>query len=485
MGHATKDSHPAAVPTLLFVIAGLAIVWLAIEPLVLLPLHIQRNYNEGWGALFTDIAMSGGDLYPPPGALISNNYPPLSFYIVGALGPLIGDHVIALRLIALVSYLAVTACVWRAVLVMSGSRRWALASGTLFLLYGVSVFRDYFAMGDPQWLAHAVATPALVLLLRRPVSELPARDIVVACLLMLVSGLIKHNLLALPVATTVWLAWHDRRRLTIWLAAGAAGAGVALAALYGLYGSDVFTSVAGHHRLLQFGNLVYLPWEQRALLPLGVGALLLLRRWRDPRARLVLIFALVAGAWGVFQRVGVGVAYNAQFEMFIALTIAAGAGMAAVDADGVRWPLSAWLRPATVLVLFLPLALKSGMMMLDAPARLARMPDDLARWQALNAAVAASPGPVACFRLAVCYWTGKGFELDFFNYGQQLYAGVSSPAEFESLLRSHRLRLIVVARKMLGPNELPVFPRPSVDAMLRYYRPEPTPVADYMIMRPR
>ena len=99
--------------------------------------------------------------------------------------------------------------------------------------------------------------------------------------------------------------------------------------------------------------------------------------------------------------------------------------------------------------------------------------------------MAASPGPVACFRLAVCYWTGKGFELDFFNYGQQLYAGVSSPAEFESLLRSHRLRLIVVARKMLGPNELPVFPRPSVDAMLRYYRPEPTPVADYMIMRPR
>lgn len=247
----------------------------------------------------------------------------------------------------------------------------------------------------------------------------------------------------------------------------------------------MFTSVAGHHRLLQFGNLVYLPWEQRALLPLGVGALLLLRRWRDPRARLVLIFALVAGAWGVFQRLGVGVAYNAQFEMFIALTIAAGAGMAAVDADGVGWPLSAWLRPATVLVLFLPLALKSGMMMLDAPARLARMPDDLARWQALNAAVAASPGPVACFRLAVCYWTGKGFELDFFNYGQQLYAGVSSPAEFESLLRSHRLRLIVVARKMLGPNELPVFPRPSVDAMLRYYRPEPTPVADYMIMRPR
>ncbi len=486
MGHAAKDSRPVCVPlTVFLVLAGIAIVCLAAEPLALLPLRIQRNYNEGWGALFTDIALSGGDLYPPPGAFIVNNYPPLSFYIVGALGPLIGDHVIALRVIALASYLAVTACVWRGVLVMSGSGRWALASAVLFLLYGVSVFRDYFAIGDPQWLAHAVATPALVLLLRRPVSELPARDIVVACLLMLVSGLIKHNLLALPVATTIWLAWHDRRQLAIWLAAGIAGTGIALAALYALYGADLFASVIGHHRFLQLAKVIYLPWEQRSLLPLGVGALVLLRRWRDPRARLVLIFAVVAGLWGLFQRLGEGVAYNAQFEMFIALAIAAGAGMAAMDADRVRWPRPAWLRLTVVVLLFLPLALQGGAMLAKAPARLANLPGALHRWEALTATVAAEPGPVACERLAVCYWAGKGFELDFFNYGQRLYAGASRPADFEALMRGRRLRLILVATSMLGANDRAVFPQPSVDAMLRYYRPEKTLVADYMILRPR
>jgi len=486
LGNAAKDFHPFPLPlAVLLIVAGLVILCLAAEPLALLPLRIQRNYNEGWGALFTDDAMAGGDLYPAPGGFIANNYPPLSFYLVGLLGPLIPDHVIALRVIALVSYLAITFGVWRAVMLLSGSRRWALASAVLFLLYGVSVFQAYFAMGDPQWLAHAVAMPALLLLLNRPVAELPARDIVAACLLMLVSGLIKHNLLALPVAVTLWLAWHDRRRLAIWLAAGIVGAGAALAALLALYGPDMLASVAGHHRLMRLANVIYLPWELRALLPVGVGALSLLRRWRDPHARLVLIFAVVAGLWGLFQRLGEGVAYNAQFEMFIAMVIATGAGMAALDADGIRWPRPAWLRWAIVLVLALPLLLQAGAMVAAAPSRLARIPDGVHRWQRMIAVVAAAPGPVACERLAVCYWADKGFALDFFNYGQQLYAGTSSPASFEAAMRRHRFGLILAERKILTDDDVPVFPRRSIDAMLRYYTYEPSPVADYVFLRPR
>ncbi|MGE0665514.1 MAG: hypothetical protein AB7O49_03050 [Sphingomonadales bacterium] len=482
MGYA-KDSRPISMPlTVLLVIAGAATLCLAAEPLALLTLHIQRNYNEGWGALFTDIAMAGGDLYPPPGGFIANNYPPLSFYVVGALGPLIPDHVIALRVLALASYLAVTACVWRAVLLLSGSARWSAASALLFLLYGVSVYQGYFAMADPQWLAHAVAAPALLLLLRRPVAELPARHIAFACLLMLVSGLIKHNLLALPVATTIWLAWHDRRRLAIWLAASAVGAGAIIAALLALYGSDVFATVAGHQRTLRLDNVIYLPWEQRALLPLGAGALLLLRRWRDPRVRLVLVFAVVAGLWGVFQRLGQGVAYNAQFEMFIALAVAAGAGVAAVDHDG--WLRPRWLGWMLAAVVFLPLALQAGSMLTQAPGRLARLPDNLRNWEAMTDMVRTQPGPVACERLAVCYWADKGFELDFFNYGQQLHEGTSSPAEFEALLRSRRLRLILVETRMFDPDGWTVFPRPSIEDMLRYYRPEPAPVDGYLLMRP-
>jgi uncharacterized membrane protein len=47
-------------------------------------------------------------LYPSHDKLITNNYPPLSFYIVGALGWLIGDMVLAGRLLSL-GAVAVTA----------------------------------------------------------------------------------------------------------------------------------------------------------------------------------------------------------------------------------------------------------------------------------------------------------------------------------------------------------------------------------------
>ena len=47
---------------------------------------MPANYSEGWHAYRADAALAGGVLYPAPDALTSNNYPPLSFYVVGALG---------------------------------------------------------------------------------------------------------------------------------------------------------------------------------------------------------------------------------------------------------------------------------------------------------------------------------------------------------------------------------------------------------------
>jgi len=79
--------------------------------------------NEGWNAYFADAAIHGGVLYPAADALITNNYPPLSFYLVGAAGLLWRSRpafakwaasvtvTLALfdALIALVAYLSTTA----------------------------------------------------------------------------------------------------------------------------------------------------------------------------------------------------------------------------------------------------------------------------------------------------------------------------------------------------------------------------------------
>src|SRR5689334_17460647 len=90
-------------------IAGLAVAWLsaAVGPTYALFRWIPNGYNEGWNAYWADAAWRGRALYPAVDSPISDNYPPLSFYIVGALGRLIGDNVFAGRLLALLSLLAV------------------------------------------------------------------------------------------------------------------------------------------------------------------------------------------------------------------------------------------------------------------------------------------------------------------------------------------------------------------------------------------
>src|ERR1700753_1179675 len=70
-------------------------------PLLTIGRYIPLDPNEGWNAYFGDAAIHGGVLYPPADALITNNYPPLSFYIVGAIGYLTGDSIFAGRAVAL------------------------------------------------------------------------------------------------------------------------------------------------------------------------------------------------------------------------------------------------------------------------------------------------------------------------------------------------------------------------------------------------
>src|ERR1700679_2037626 len=73
------------------------------EPLLTLRRFIPLDPNEGWNAYFTQIALSGGNLYPGGASLITNNYPPLSFYVVGIVGLLTGDNIFAGRMVALLS----------------------------------------------------------------------------------------------------------------------------------------------------------------------------------------------------------------------------------------------------------------------------------------------------------------------------------------------------------------------------------------------
>ena len=53
---------------------------------------------------------------------------------------------------------------------------------------------------------------------------------------------------------------------------------------------------------------------------------------------------------------------------------------------------------------------------------------------------------MACEILALCYWAGKGFELDFFNANQALVTGRAGPENLRTRLNSGRYAMVQLVR---------------------------------------
>ena len=137
-------------------------------------------------------------------------------------------------------------------------------------------------MDDPQLLGHALQLAALLLLLReRPM---------VSALLFAVSLFIKHNLLAMPLASVVWLLLLDRRAGLGFLLWGTAFALAGLVAFQLGFGTSLLGQLASP-RLSSFANLTtaagHLWWM---ILPgIAIAGL-----WPDRSALLCTLYAAAA-----------------------------------------------------------------------------------------------------------------------------------------------------------------------------------------------
>ena len=430
-------------------IAVALVVVLALGRLWWLPAHAPLNINEGWNAGHAARAFGAGSLYPPPDALIGNNYPPLSFFVVGLAGRIVGDTILAGRLVSLLGEIAVAAAVYLIVARLTRDARWGAAGALLFAGYAVTLLRTYLAMNDPQWLAQAIMAWALLLLVPRHAGDRRRPGMVVAAAaLMVAGGLVKHNLVAVPVAATLWLWIADRRAFRLWVVAGMLLAGGACAALFAIWGSTVFADVLAPARSY---SLLRMAAHGVPLMLFALPGLLasrpLLDAWREDRRRLLpMLLAAVAVSTAIIQRSGDGVDINATFETVFALAIAVPAGCALRGADAGRWIGVAAL-PALVLV---PIA---GL----ATAReLAGRDEAIRHWQPFIARVAATPGPVACDDQALCHWAGRTSALDFFAMKQRLLKG-DVPA-FRAALDRRAFALIAMRSENRGWHENRLIP---------------------------
>lgn len=431
---------------------------LALSRLWLIPAHMSFNPNEGWNAFQAAAAMGAGPLYPDPGALTGDNYPPLSFLLVGSLARLVGDPIVAGRLLSVTATMATAAAIHRAVAKLAnGGRTPPLLGAVMFLAFNATQYRTYLAMDDPQWMAHALMTAGLVRLLPGS-AEAPVRPgaAATAAALMLAGGLIKHNLVAFPLAATLWLAVHHRRALTAWLGTALAAGALAVLLGVGLYGVDMVRDVLSaprHTSWLRMWRSSALPIDTAAPM-LVVSSALVRSRRADTRIDLVLLAIVLGVGLGVLQRSGQGVNFNAHFEGLIALCVGAPLALAGPSAQGAR-------RGWAAALLALPFLVLAPLTVRDIAEELAHRDAAQAAWTQMRDRIARTPGPVACETLALCFWAGKPFVLDVFLYGQRV-AATGDAAALNRALKARRFAAIErePAGKALRPGDIanPILP---------------------------
>jgi hypothetical protein len=376
------------------------------------PLHVPLNYNEGWNAYHAAELAAGRPLYPDPPIVFFTNYPPLSFYVIAPLGRLLGDQMLAGRIVALVALVAWIGFVGAAARRLGCSPAASLF-GALMLAVCMFVFSSFYVgVNDPQILGHAVQAVGLVVVLgpRRSTASLSG-----AAALFVVGGFIKNNLVALPLAVGAWLLLTDRRSAWTFMAFGAAATIAGLAACAAAFGPQFAAQILSPRAYVPAkAALMGWQWVRRMVLPLAVAGYIAARSKGNQKITLAVTYLVVSIVLGVLFAGGEGVYWNAMFDADCALALTAALATSqafAESSSATRFvvPLAYLAVPAAVVALSASIHWLSPRFWFDP------------RWSEASTAgaeiefVRRSPGPALCDDLAFCYWAGKPVEVDFFN----------------------------------------------------------------------
>jgi hypothetical protein len=415
-------------------------------------LHVPLDPNEGWNAYFAQAA-SHGSPYPAATSLMTNNYPPLSFYLIGTSG---GDAIITGRVVALISFLAIAVTIFVAARRM-GCTRTEAAFASLLFASCLLLTSDYVGMDDPQLLGHAVAMIGLVAVLVEP--RLP-RAMVVAALLFTVAFFIKHNLILMPIAAGIWLVLLDRRLGITFALSGLIFLLIGMGMFRDIFGVGLFAQLAAP-RLYHAANIPAALWQwlPRAAVPIGGALLLAVLGRRDRYAMFCVIYAVIAVGAGIFFLGGDGVDVNALFDADVALCLCA-----AVLFNRTVRNVS---RPALAILYAAPLAILVFLLSPDwrtSDYWLHPMAEDVAEARSEITLISNIKGPVICEMLSLCYWAGKPAEADLFNLGQQYATGARNDAALVSLIELRAFALV----ELESPSDFAQTPR-IAQALARNY----------------
>jgi len=443
----------------------LALFYLS-RPIVQLPFKIGKNYNEGWSGLYAERILDSKQLYPKYNDLISNNYPPISFYFVATIGLLMEDNILAGRIIALFSLFIVSYMIMLSIKQLGGNTYEALVVGMFFLAYMALVAEHYIAMNDPQWLGHAIQMIGFVLFLK---SKQKGFLFYLSIIVIFLSGFVKHNLISLPLAITVWLLLYNRKALVYLVLISFIVISSLLFIFSVIYGIEILQGLLLDSRTWSLGilakNVEYRYAKIFIIIGLGVMGIFLL--YPSKSIILLALYFIISAIWGAFISGGSGVNWNSIFDLIISLTLIIGL-LLNHSSEFAHKNIEFVNRLHTSIIIILLLSL-----VIYAPRRFIEVKKTFRTIYHISQVVAddidflaSIKGPVMCENLSLCYWSGKDFEVDFFNSGQKIQTGVIEKKKLTKLFEQHCFSVIQVNGSTGSSFR---FPKSINEEILKYY----------------
>src|SRR5438046_2225132 len=144
---ATTPAAPWAVAFCVLSIFWLALVW---WPISRIPVHYAIDYNEGLSSYRVQGAVSGPPLYGTRPTFVYNDYPSLSFHLIGWLARTADDVNLTGRWASLLAYLLIAGFAAMIVQRLSGSWRCGTFSALCWLIWLAAFDPTRIGFNDPH-----------------------------------------------------------------------------------------------------------------------------------------------------------------------------------------------------------------------------------------------------------------------------------------------------------------------------------------------
>jgi hypothetical protein len=401
------------------------------------------DYNEGWNAYYCNAAVSGEPIYDNKTEWTGVNYPPVSFYLVGFVGRIMGDQLLAGRCISVLSLLLIvigTGCLVRK---LKGDVFDAIFASVFCLGLFVADAPHYMGMDDPQLLANVIILGGLMLYLQNP-----SRLLLIA-MLCSVGIFVKHTVIALPVAITIDLFFRSRKdflKWTVYLLLVLAG----LTLIIQVSTGGEFLQQLSADRRYSMEKLVY--WLIRLgkwiLIPLLVASPWLFHSLKRDVYRIIPVYLITSLFIGIVFSGGIGTDVNMFFDLFIILSVAAGLLFSYFRSTLQNINFKPHL-VSFLLSVVLSVSLFSGFLQqcknletcFQSPLKEKAFLKD-------SNFLRSRSGPVLCENILLCYSAGKIFEYDPFFAREKLLLGEQDEGELLNLLEKGYFKTVQLDHKL-------------------------------------